>query len=230
MTDPTGLDLDALERLCEAARVGPWRRGQTGNLRIYAPDGLGARSGPIAEVFTGGDAPGTAAFIAAARTALPQALATIRARDEEVRQLNSGYDIVERRCIDRGHKLAAAQARVAELDNALSAVTARISGLQREKLAAQARVAELEAENAKLKTPDMFWDMCGEQFCDSEAFIDASDQGENTLVLEMQCARSLPSMWAAGRYMDDRWHVTEHATVDEAKAALAGQPADAEGK
>lgn len=29
---------------------GPWRRGQTGNLRIYGPDGMGEHSGVVAEV------------------------------------------------------------------------------------------------------------------------------------------------------------------------------------
>ncbi len=48
--------------------------------------------------------------------AIRRLVAECRASDEELRQLKSGYDIVEKRCIDRGHKLSAALARVAELE------------------------------------------------------------------------------------------------------------------
>lgn len=57
MTDP--LKLDQREALARAATPGPWRRGQSGNLRVYGPDDS-QHSGLLAEVFS----PENAAHIA----------------------------------------------------------------------------------------------------------------------------------------------------------------------
>lgn len=122
MTD-SALDLDALAELCEVVfrhAPTPWhtrrvtgRPGravfdQGGHIVCKVPP---RRNTPEA-IAERGLTQKTAELLAT----LPQALATIRARDEEVRQLRAGYNIVEKRCIDRGHKLAAAQARVAALE------------------------------------------------------------------------------------------------------------------
>ena len=151
MTDPTdGLDLDALERLC-AQREALIRRPDHGASVTW--NGLNKSLANL----------------------MPQALATIRAlqntvanleddvqrlgselaeRDgdvvelrEEVRQLKASYDIVEKRCIDRGHKLAAARARVAELEEAAAARTACYEATIKR---LDARIAELEAERSEM--------------------------------------------------------------------------------
>ena len=138
MTDPAGLDLDALERLCEAATPGPWHdcvihKSGCGGFDLppdktlpKAPTGAliqSAEHTPSEAVIQASNydnspwcLPEDRAFIATARTALPAALATICALQDEVRQWKSAFDIMEKKCVDRGGKLIEAQARVAELE------------------------------------------------------------------------------------------------------------------
>ena len=119
MTDPTGLDLDALAALCEAATAGPWIRsgvrqklGDADCLRVGRDPDFMLAFIPIGHTYEhAAGAMNDAAFIAAARTALPQALATIRALQAEVARLNSG-DGIEWVTTETLDKL---QARVGEL-------------------------------------------------------------------------------------------------------------------
>lgn len=128
MTDPAdGLDLPALERLCKAATPGPWHYWQytdaDGDPRL---DGKAYQchcfsTSPPVDEFSGIELrEEDARFIAVARTALPQALATIRARDEEVRRLKSYVRQLEDMTTGLKLNADAVQARVAELEAALT--------------------------------------------------------------------------------------------------------------
>ena len=132
MTGPAGLDLPTLERLCEAATPEPWHYWQytdaDGDPRL---DGKAYQchcfsTSPPVDEFSGIELrEEDACFIVTARTALPKALATIRARDEEVRRLQGELedlrvlkDLIQSERDGYCGQHMAAQARVAELEGA----------------------------------------------------------------------------------------------------------------
>lgn len=82
MPDPD-LDLDALDALCAAATAGPWVDDVTdvGDLIVKFPDDNYIYLGEM-ETTVGADH-ANAAFIAAARTALPALVARVRALAQE---------------------------------------------------------------------------------------------------------------------------------------------------
>lgn len=82
MLDPD-LDLDALDALCAAATPGPWPVVTKGNtVRSHAIPGVCSGISPKT---------GNAAFIAAARTALPTLVARVRALEEANAELQEYY-------------------------------------------------------------------------------------------------------------------------------------------
>jgi len=82
--DLTDADLDALEKLCEAATPGPWTADECGDVWA-ADDELVFLAASILEprVRSDTDVANDAAFIAAARTALPRLIAAVRASRTE---------------------------------------------------------------------------------------------------------------------------------------------------
>ena len=71
----------------ENGTQGPWRQGQSGNLRVYGPDGMGEHSGLVFDVETGKASKGRANARRIARVpdleAAYIALTEARARDAE---------------------------------------------------------------------------------------------------------------------------------------------------
>ena len=95
------------------------------------------------------------------------------------------------------------------------------------------RIEALEAENERLrKLTCATWfympdegDRCW--FSPHEVIDEMYDPEPGNHVFEVECATSLPSIWCAVRVTDDpdadeRFTFTEHATEEEARAALAG--------
>lgn len=87
MTDPrVSAVLERLLALHEVATPGPWREGIDGNLRAYAPDGLGLDSGSVLQAFSRKNLSVTVA----SRNALPalllcaKALVNLRADTGEI--------------------------------------------------------------------------------------------------------------------------------------------------
>ena len=78
------IDLDALQRSCDAATAGPWWTDDVGH-DGYGPDGDGLAV-IVDTVMT--SAPANAALIAAARNALPALIAEVRALLVAVRIIN----------------------------------------------------------------------------------------------------------------------------------------------
>lgn len=152
MTDPTeGLDLDALERLCERATGGPWHGGgifdpdsDHPTTSIYGPRAQpDHQSGPcVARYVTLHDA---AFIIAFNPVTAAQLIATIRALQAENKQLHSDLDKV--RDDHTGYVNT-----IDDLDNSrvlliaqCEALASQLLDVQRDCVAALARVAELEA-------------------------------------------------------------------------------------
>ena len=160
-TDPAdGLDLDALERLCEAATPGPWKaKPMGGDSYVLAPDhkwhktrlpyddmvaiaiarrlSPGGGESPFTDPYSASFSHDDARFIAAARTALPRALATIRARDDTVANLE---DDVQR----LGSELAEREGDVVELQDAVASLQVNHNEASAALTLSLARVAELE--------------------------------------------------------------------------------------
>ena len=92
--------------------------------------------------------------------------------------------------------------------------------------AERARVAELEAENAKLREPDMFWDADDPETGGRDEYEHAEERGFCPTVMELMCARSLRNFWMAATCdEDDDWTITRHATKAEAETACAARAA-----
>ena len=81
----SALDLDALEALCDAATPGPWVAAPSPWEGVSAPHG-DPRDGGSCEIVdcVRGPSHGDAAFIAAAREALPALITRLRAAESEV--------------------------------------------------------------------------------------------------------------------------------------------------
>ena len=77
-TPPDPLDLDAIQKRCDAATKGPWIEGQDG---IYGPGGDYENSGLLAVVCKGR---GNTTFIAHARTDIPALLQRLREVEAEL--------------------------------------------------------------------------------------------------------------------------------------------------
>ena len=99
-TVASDLDLDELQRLCDAAMCGPWVLDEDGDLRAggRAPHGLYAVATLLAPATTEDSADSndaTARFIAAARDALPKLIARVRGLEGEVQQLTDALQLAE---------------------------------------------------------------------------------------------------------------------------------------
>lgn len=86
--------LAEIEARAEAATEGPWTEGQDSavwNARIYGPPNSGHRSTSLCEVLQNGagDAANNRAFIAHARTDIPDLLAAYKAAQEENERLKA---------------------------------------------------------------------------------------------------------------------------------------------
>lgn len=88
MADVTPLDLDAIRALAEAATPGPWRVGDGGD--YFEWEVVIAPHLPTLELSESADGAEDAAFIAAARTAVPALLAEVDRLRGENAQLK-GY-------------------------------------------------------------------------------------------------------------------------------------------
>ncbi len=90
----------------------------------------------------------------------------------------------------------------------------------------RARVVELEAENAKPREPDWFWDIDSPEYGASDVEDLADMSGETAVVMELGCALTLPSFWMAATYHDRTgWNATRHETREEAEAAVIARQA-----
>ena len=111
---------EELQALCEAAKPGPWSIISTSVCRIYGPDAVERR-----QVFTPSlarvDHPDDAAFIAAARQAVPSLLARVVATEKKLAAVEAECDRIERMpsrepyntLTGRGMALAATKIRAA---------------------------------------------------------------------------------------------------------------------
>ena len=92
--------------------------------------------------------------------------------------------------------------------------------------AERARVVELEAENAKLREADWFWDIDSPEYGSSDEEDLADMSGETAVVMELGCALTLPSFWMAATYHDRTgWNATRHETRDDAIRAVDARAA-----
>jgi hypothetical protein len=99
--------------------------------------------------------------------------------------------------------------------------------------AERAEIARLTAELAKANSPTWFYHPDYTETCQFSPWdvIDYYDMDAGSHVLEVECARSLPSIWCAvtirtteemdALETDDRVVIAEYATEAEARAALA---------
>ena len=71
-------EIEALLKLAEAATPGPWKKGISGNSRVYGPDNAGGYSGLVAHFARWQDRD----FIAAANPAVIKALCTLALQAE----------------------------------------------------------------------------------------------------------------------------------------------------
>ena len=102
--------------------------------------------------------------------------------------------------------------------------------------ALQARVAELEGDLAKARNPQWFYAEGSEEHClsDPSDAIDFYDLAVGKHVVPVGCARPLPDIWCAVhvRTKEEReasehhepFVFTEHASEDEARAAISKEP------
>lgn len=115
---------------------------------------------------------------------------------------------------------ARVEALEAELDQAIGAIADRSA----EKAALEAENAALKAQVAEMSEPDFFWerDNPEEGYPQERDLADAT--GEEAVVMEMSCARTLPCYWMAATYHEiNGWNVTRHATKEEAEASCAAR-------
>lgn len=113
MDTQTKVDIEAIRARAEAASPAPWREGVDGNLRVYAADGLGERSGPVAGFVRRADV----TFIASARTDIPALCDEIEAMRpvvEAARTLIDGYNSKQNK--SRAGTVANLRAHLADFD------------------------------------------------------------------------------------------------------------------
>ncbi|MDD2867712.1 hypothetical protein [Neomegalonema sp.] len=105
-----------------------------------------------------------------------------------------------------------------------------------EKAALRARIVDLEARVADLETPDMLWDEpeCGASLDASSLLIEAwrsaaEHAGEvesGPVLVEMECARSLPIRWGVawseGGLIEHETFLSQAAAMGKLKALEAG--------
>lgn len=87
-----GVDIEALQRLCDVASKGPWQARNSWIIG-HCVVGAGDDQGLMADCFHAADA----AFIAAARTALPEALEEIRRQSAEILRLQNDLGLRDAR-------------------------------------------------------------------------------------------------------------------------------------
>lgn len=140
-----------------------------------------------------------------------------------------------------------AQLKAMQVDDGELLTIAYMDGSHRSTKAHRAKIAELEAEVARLRKqcgPEWFYlagDMSSDrcrvsphEVIDEDWLYD--NRGEGSAVVQIECATPCPDIWAAVRFFtneekderasDDDYELTEHATEEEARAALKGQPHD----
>lgn len=161
-----------LERLCETATPGPWRSRES-QLHGTNVDGVGEIAVPVSWCSTAttvgvdgsysisaSEAESNAAFIAAARTAIPELLAENAALQADLEQVCRYLDCTPDNLLDAASKVH----RAAE----------DCERLERENKALQARVQELERDAVRYRklrrNPAMLLHL---KNCDFDAAIDA---------------------------------------------------------
>ena len=104
---------------------------------------------------------------------------------------------------------------------AICDVLNRAPELLAENAALKAEVERLREENERLSKPSMFWDWedCENGCDDLSVIMDAHELG---FVARIQCAKSLPDMWAVGYVTESGgFNAKAFTTKDEAEAFAA---------